>query len=52
MKKTTKSGIILMLNGNTVTKKYSNNYINVTSFPTKELAKKEYNKLRKDHKSL
>lgn len=52
MTKITKNGIIVTLEGNTITKRYSKNYISCISFSDNKLAKQEFGKFRKDHKAI
>ena len=52
MTKITKNGIIVTLEGNTITKRYSKNYISCISFANNKLARQEFGKFRKDHKTL
>lgn len=50
LKKTTQSGITIMLLMNIVIKKYSDSYSNTTVFPTHKEAKKHFNLFRQSHK--
>lgn len=52
MTKITKNGIIVTLEDNTITKRYSKNYISCISFSNNKLAKQEFGKFRKDHKAI
>ena len=52
MTKTTKNGIKVILNGNTITKQYSKNYITCLTFANHKLAKKEFSKFRQSHNTL
>lgn len=50
LRKTTKSGITVILIMNTVIKKYSDHYSHTYTFPTHKEAKKEFGKFRQSHK--
>lgn len=50
--KTTKSGIVVILKGNTIIKQYSPKYICMLSFATPEKARKEFSLFRQSHKLL
>lgn len=50
--KKTKQGIVVKLNGCSVIKIYSKHYMTCITFTDNISAKKEFGKLRKDHKSI